>query len=166
MTDAETKQAVGRKAGIMEKSGGWVEVHVELPGKQYPLKLSTKLEPLIEKVRGLGDEIATFTYKEVDSGNPNPHKPGTNYINRYLDSVEAGATAPPPSAMTKAEWAQKDKAIHKDSIIKAAMGALQHTVPSDPSDADLSKFIQRVLYIAGPLHANVVSEREGDEPPF
>jgi len=89
--------ATGTLEGIMEKAGGWHEIHVAMPGKQYPLKLSTKNQKLVELARISVGGVFTWRYSEQDSGNPNPHKPGTNYINRYLEGVEPAGSVPESS---------------------------------------------------------------------
>lgn len=91
---SDTLQIVGTCSGITEKPSGWTEFAVMVPGKQYPVKLSTKLPALIEAGRAVGDAVATWSYKEQE-GNENPNRPGTNYVNRYFEGVELGATAQP-----------------------------------------------------------------------
>lgn len=95
-------EAIGTKQGITEKSGDWFEVSIGLPGKQYPLKLSTKKQELVELARAAGDNVMVWEYNEVDSGTPNPHRPGSNYINRYLEGVRPsngpGSVATPGAA--------------------------------------------------------------------
>lgn len=185
MSDAATKTAVGTLAGIMEKTGGWHEIHVSLPGKEYPLKVSTKKQELVELARAAGEEVMEWTYTERDSGNPNPHRPGENYINRYFEGVapisgdaqeqaQVQQTRTTPAAasqdgMTKEEWARKDSAIHKMACFKAAAEALKHTIPSDPSYEDLNKFLERTVHVGTAWHRSVLAERDdptGQDVPF
>lgn len=182
---SETKVVVGTLAGIMEKTGDWRELHIAVPGKQYPVKVSTKIPELVELARAAGENIMEWTYSEQDSGNPNPHKPGTNYVNRYFEGVAPIGTSPeaarsvatPESApkagaaesMTKEDWARKDSAIHKMACIKTAAAALTHTMPSDPSTEDLNVFMSRVAHLALAWHRSVLAERDdptGEAVPF
>lgn len=183
---SETKTVVGTLAGIMEKTGDWRELHISVPGKQYPVKVSTKREELVLLARAAGENVMEWTYSEQDSGNPNPHKPGQNYVNRYFEGVAPvgsggaetpqdapQASAPPPAQvggqMSKEEWARKDSAIHKMACIKTAADALKHTVPSDPSTDDLNTYMARVAHLTLAWHRSVLAERDdpsGESVPF
>lgn len=190
MSDAESKTAIGKCAEISER-GEWTTFHVDV-GTQYPVKLSTKLEPLVELGRAASKSGGVFqwTYSE-SQGKENPHKPGTFYVNRYLSGVEPAAdgaqaapaaprdsgigTGHPPStipaggAMSKEEWARKDSAIHKMACIKTAADALKHTVPADPTPEDLGTFLTRVSTLSLAWHRSVIAERDdptGESVPF
>jgi hypothetical protein len=191
---SETKTVTGTLAGIMEKTGDWRQIHVAVHGKQYPVKMDTKKQELIELARAAGDNVMEWTYTEQDSGNPNPHKPGTNYVNRYFEGVApvgsggaetaspatgAPAAAPAPSGqMSKEEWARKDSAIHKMACIKTAADALKHTIPTAPfqstaasqerTDA-LNRYSADVIHLALGWHRSVLAERDdpaGEDIPF
>ena len=185
---SETKTVTGTLAGIMEKTGDWRELHVAVPGKQYPVKMSTKKEELVQLARAAGENVMEWTYTEQDSGTPNPHQPGKNYINRYFEGVTwptdslgpsnpapvgtagpesapaaARAAAPTPQPeekMSKEEWKRKDSAIHKMACIKTAAAALTHTLPPEPSTDDLNAFNARVLHLALAWHRTVIAERD------
>jgi hypothetical protein len=124
---SDTQQTVGTVGGIVEKPSGWYEVQVEMPGKQYPLKLSTKKSEIIDAVRGVGADIATFTYNEVESDRINEHT-GKPYVNRYLEGVTAGgsvAVGGRPIDLTQTTHApvlggDKDRAITRMAVLKAA----------------------------------------------
>lgn len=184
MSDAESKTAIGKCAEISER-GEWTTFHVDV-GTQYPVKLSTKLEPLVELGRAASKSGGVFqwTYSE-SQGKENPHKPGTFYVNRYLSGVEPaaeGAQAAPAATgggggtseqagaqMTKEEWARKDSAIHKMACIKTAADALKHTVPADPTPEDLGTFLTRVSTLSLAWHRSVIAERDdptGESVPF
>ena len=203
MSEAVTKTITGRCEEVSEKNG-WTAFAIDV-GTQYPVRLSTKLDPLIELGRAASKDGGTFdwTYKESQGGE-NPHKPGTFYTNRYLEAVAAAgegqesservatpaaapqghseraaaafthaaksAVDPPRSdAMTKEEWARKDSAIHKMACIKTAADALKHTVPSDPTPDDLTKFLDRTYTLALAWHRSVIAERDdptGESVPF
>lgn len=171
---------VGKVNALIEKKGGWHTIEIAVPGKQYPVKADTKLEPLLKQVREIrdGDLIATFTISETESENINPN---TNrpYIERRLEKIELGAQSAPDasgsptieaqSGMSKEEWARKDSAIHKMACIKAAADALKHTVPADPDVDDLSHFNSRVMQLALGWHRSVIAERDdptGEDVPF
>jgi hypothetical protein len=71
--------------------------------------------------------------------------------------------------MSKEEWARKDSAIHKMACIKTAADALKHTIPSDPSQEDLAKFITRCVTLSQAWHRSVLAERDdptGEAVPF
>ena len=182
---SERLTIVGVKSGITEKSNGWFEIAVSVPGSDYPKKMSTKKQELVEMARAAGMAEMAWTYSESDSGTPNPHRPGTNYVNRYFEGVapvEEGEEMPvsgaqTPSAatkasdggMSKAEWAQKDSAIHHMAAIKAAADALKHTIPSEPDRDALNNFISNTLHVARAWHRIVLATRDDpmdEEVPF
>jgi hypothetical protein len=187
MSEAVTKTITGTCAEITER-GDWTQFAIDV-GTQYPVKLSTKLAPLVELGRAASKDGGAFdwTFKESQGGE-NPHKPGTYYTNRYLEAVESAGTRPTPDTaapaaasqapalvktsndvMTKDEWARKDSAIHKMACIKTAADALKHTIPSDPSTEDIQLFADRVFVLTYRWHKNVIAERDdptGEDVPF
>ena len=171
---------VGTVHTLIEKKGGWHTIEIAIPGKQYPVKADTKLEPLLKQVREIrdGDLIATFTVSETESENINPNS-GKPYIERRLEKVELGAqnapdasaspTTAPQDGMSKEEWARKDSAIHKMACIKTAADALKHTIPAEPSTEDLNYFSANVIHLARGWHRSVIAERDdptGEDVPF
>lgn len=177
---SETQTAVGVLAGITEKPTGWSTISVSRIGSDYPLKLDTKIPELIELARAAGQETMEWRYTEEDSGTPNPHRPGSNYVNRRFvgvspvgstpesatDSVATPAAAAKGSggeSLSKDEWAAKDRAADLRACIAIAGGALQHTIPSSPTDEDLNEYVRRVLLVARQYHRIVQFERTGDE---
>ena len=90
MSEPDTKTATGTCAEISER-GEWTTFHVDV-GTQYPVKLSTKLAPLVELGRAASKSGGVFdwTYTEKQ-GKENPHRPGTYYMDRYLSGVEPAA---------------------------------------------------------------------------
>lgn len=168
---SDTKTAVGTLDGIMEKGADWHEIHVSIPGKQYPLKISTKKAELIDAARAAGSNVMEWTYSEHDSGNPNPHRPGENFINRYFEGVApvgttpgaASAAAAPESGMSKEEWRAKDRAADKRACIAIAAGALTHTIPGQPDDEALKSFAARTLRVAQ-VFADAVERERGGNP--
>ena len=187
MSEAIIKTAVGQCVEIDQKPGSeWVTFNVDV-GTQYPVRLQTKLQPLIELARAAGAEERAWTYKESESQNLNPNS-GKPYMNRYLERVDLPGDAPdsepdasvtqsaakapqtPGSSsegMTKEEWGRKDAAIHKMACIKTAAAVLTHTLPSDPTPEDMGKFLQRSSTLVASWYASVIAVRDGsDEIPF
>lgn len=87
--EAVKKQIEGVCSEISEKNG-WTSFAIDV-GTQYPVRLQTKLPALIDQARSVGQQRAVWTYKE-SQGNENPNKPGTYYMNRYLEGAEVGGT--------------------------------------------------------------------------
>jgi len=115
---------VGTCAGITEKPTGWTEFEITVPGKQYPVKLATKEQPLVELARATHGSVATWTYNEVESEKINEHT-GKPYLNRYLEGVEPGAApaasaGSPESHHEPIHFADKDRAITRMACLKAA----------------------------------------------
>ena len=181
MTDAVKETITGVLDGITEKPSGWSEISVKVEGWQYPVKMSTKLQPLIELARAAGTEEMVWTFKKQESDQINPNS-GKPYINRYFEGVEPAGSVPasavaagmPPvpssdGGMSKAEWAAKDSAIHKMACIKTAADALKHTLPSDPTPQDLNAFLERCAHLYTAWHRSVIAERDnpdGSDIPF
>ena len=129
---------VGTNGGITEKANGWFEVAVAIPGKQYPVKLSTKKSEIVDAVRELGaGEVGTFSYKETESDRINPHteKP---YINRYLEGVEKGGTVSTASGSSggggqsgDVDWDSKERRDFRSRAWAHTLGAFGHTIKVD-----------------------------------
>lgn len=127
----ETLTIVGTCGEISERNG-WTAFAINVEGKQYPIKLSTKLPALIEKGRAMGTQVATWSYKESQGGE-NPNKPGTFYTNRYFEGVEPGGEAAPAGGSSPAPvahhdpiaQADRDRAISRMSCLSSAATLLQ-----------------------------------------
>lgn len=173
---------VGTVSALVEKKSGWHTIEIAVPGKQYPVKADTKLEHLIKQAREIRDQdaVATFTVSETESENINPNN-GRPYIERRLQKMELGAggasapvangspTSASNSGMSKEDWAAKDSAIHRMACIKAAVEALKHTIPADPSTDDLNTFMDRVGHLSRSWHTTVIAVRDhpdDDDIPF
>lgn len=87
-----TMYVSGILTAVSHRQGGWIRAEIEEPGKQYPRKLDTKKPELVQAAQSMVGQPVTAMYNEVDSGNPNPNRPGTNYINRYLEQISLGFT--------------------------------------------------------------------------
>ena len=132
---SEQKQVSGVCSEVSER-GEWTTFHVDI-GTQYPVKLATKKAEIVELGRAAsksGDEFV-WTYTE-SQGNENPHKPGTYYMNRYLEAVAPrdGSEAPqnatpaaqPPSRDERAQSeAVRQRLIIRQTCIKAAAEMLR-----------------------------------------
>jgi hypothetical protein len=137
---SEVLTVVGEYDKIEEKKSGWFDVHIKVPGKKYPVRLSTKSSNLLDEVRATQGALSTFTYKESESSsiNERTQKP---YTNRYLESVTAGATAEAQAAaagnserMTKEEWNAKDRRDFRSRAWAQTISAFVHTIKSPTGD--------------------------------
>lgn len=84
---------VGTLSGIEPKTSGWMRFSISVPGDQYPLKVDTKKPEIIEAAKALLGQDVTVQVNVQDSGNPNENKPGTNYMNRYLNEIAPAGEA-------------------------------------------------------------------------
>jgi hypothetical protein len=100
VSDEVIKQVMGACEAIEQKPGSeWTRFLVNV-GRQYPVKLDTKLPDVMEAAHAAGAQQAVWTWKEIQGG-PNPHKPGEFFTNRWLTSVEVGGTLDPSLATTQ-----------------------------------------------------------------
>jgi len=83
------QQIVGTVSGLEQRNGGWVAVAILAPGKEYPVKLSTKKVELIQQAQQMMGQVVTAGYNEAEGNSINPHT-GTPYINRYLEAIAFG----------------------------------------------------------------------------
>jgi hypothetical protein len=83
------QQIVGTVQGLEQRNGGWVAVAILAPGKEYPVKLSTKKQELIGQAQQMMGQVVTAGYNEAEGNSINPHT-GTPYINRYLEAIAYG----------------------------------------------------------------------------
>ena len=84
------QQIIGTVSGLEQRSGGWVAVAILAPGKEYPVKLSTKKQELIGQAQQMMGQVVTAGFNEQESTNINPHN-GQPYTNRYLEALAFGA---------------------------------------------------------------------------
>lgn len=151
MSDLITCVLHGTCSEISEKNG-WTAFSIDI-GRQYPVKLQTKKDDVIAMARAIGIGQATWTYL-FGLGGENPHRPGTHYKNRYLESalpglvraqvaepdleegstpstVPVGGTPGGGSEMTNADWEQKERRRIMSFAWAHTMTANQHTFRSD-----------------------------------
>jgi len=83
------QQIIGTVSGLEQRNGGWVAVAILAPGKEYPVKLSTKKTDLIQQAQQMMGQVVTAGYNEAEGNSINPHT-GTPYINRYLEAIAFG----------------------------------------------------------------------------
>jgi len=138
MSEAETKQIVGQCVEITEKNG-WTSFSVDV-GTQYPVRLSTKVAAIIEQGRAIGADVGVWTFKE-SQGNENPNKPGTYYMNRYLDKAE------PATGTTFAESPGPGTA----GTASGTPVPTPHHEPIAPADKERTILRQTCLKVAGTL---------------
>ena len=133
MSDATEKQVVG--VGKATINGDWTIFEVLEEGRQYPIKLATKREDVtaVGMKAAKAAVPAVWTYTESE-GNPNPRRPGTNYINRYLTEVrratdeDASTPAETKQAETGASGGGVADAKRQDLIVRqsALRWAVEH----------------------------------------
>lgn len=150
---SESVQIVGTLNGIMEKPSGWFQVEIEVPGKQYPVKADTKKSEIIEAVRAVGTEMATWTITESESENVNPNS-GKPYINRYLEGVEVGGSpteadtaggSPERGRYSEEEVARfeaKERRDYRSRAWAQTLGAFTHTIKVDEPAEDVFARLQ------------------------
>ena len=86
-------------------------MHIQVPGKQYPAKLSTKREepPRCGTVRWPG-RWSTLCSTIEESTNINPHN-GQPYVNRYLERWLGRSIPAPPQPMMQPQQQQQPMAV-------------------------------------------------------
>jgi hypothetical protein len=83
------QQVIGNVVGMEQRNGGWVAVAILVPGKEHPVKLSTKKQELISQAQQMMGQLVTAGYNEQESTNINPHN-NQPYTNRYLEAIAFG----------------------------------------------------------------------------
>jgi hypothetical protein len=141
----ETLTITGSCTEISEKNG-WTAFAIDAGG-QWPVKLSTKKEEVIATARGVGGEIAVWTYNEVESDKINEHT-GKPFLNRYLYDVEVGG----PTHVPPQGWEQAEKDAAPRPTAQAAVTATHSPLP--PGDKDRAITRMAVLKAAAEVCAN------------
>ena len=171
----DTLTIVGEYEKIEEKNSGWYDVHVKVPGKNYPVRLSTKSSTMLDGVRATQGKTATWTYVEREAQKINPNT-GNPYINRFLEGVEPGAAAGAAATaggsgggvdserMTKAEWDAKDMRDFRSRAWAQTISAFAHTVTREDEVLEVFK---RLKPFQRKIYEDIVQElaqREREQP--
>jgi hypothetical protein len=143
-------QKQGEIVAVQPTKTGWTEIHLQETGKQYPYKASTKIEAIIEQAQAGLFKDAVLTAKEVDSGNPNPNRPGFNFINRMAMKVEVGGVLDVAAASAKSPAGGRTDvergSIERQTIVKAAVPVYKEFADDDLFFAFLDRLS---LFVAG-----------------
>ena len=89
------KVVQGQVTAIEPRANDWAAVHILVPGKQFPIKLSTKRQDLIGAAQQMAWQVVDALYNEEESTNINPHN-GQPYVNRYLEQLAPAGQMPQP----------------------------------------------------------------------
>jgi hypothetical protein len=132
MSNEVTQHQVQGTCEVVQMRGDWMEFHVDI-GKQYPVKLASKQPAVKDAAQAAvaAKAVAVWSYSERD-GNPNPHRPGEFFKNRYLESVVIGGELDPalanqpqthqqeqPGAQQLPSSAGREISIERQTIVKA-----------------------------------------------
>jgi hypothetical protein len=108
VTTLGPRTVVGKLSGMEARNGGWIRYRISEEGKQYPASADTKKPEIQAQCTALMGQIVKVNINSQDSGNPNPNRPGENFVNHYLEAIalaQAGdvSTAAPQTAPTQTE---------------------------------------------------------------
>ena len=181
MSETETPQreievVSGVIEGVTQKKPDTWQVVVRPDGSQYTKNLWTKdaelVTSLTAKLGQHGGFVCSASYWNRQDGQQVRslwiNAEGEAAASSAVETVQTRSTpAAAPKAqgdgLSKEEWARKDRAADLRACIAIASSALQHTVKSEPSDADLNEFARRTLFVARQFHGVVSGERAGGE---
>lgn len=184
MSGAETEEreievVQGTIKGVIVKGVDKWQVEVQPPGSDYTKKLWTKDASLVEAMPAKIGQYGAFVCGASHWTNEGKQvrslwiqQEGTEGVPiEAAESPSRVATpAPAPQAatpsgdgMSKAEWARKDSAIHMMAAIKAAAAALTHTIPSDPTPEELTKYLERCKRLSWDWWKRAEAVRTGDD---
>ena len=171
---SEKETITGVLDGITEKPSGWTEIQVKVDGWQYPVKMATKLEPLIELARAAGTETMEWTFKKQVSEQINPNS-GKPFVNRYFEGVSpVGTTQVPqnangsPTSAPTVDWDAKELRDYRSRAWAQTISAMTHTIKVDESAADI--FV-RLYALQRKIYRDIVRDLdpkafEDDDLPF
>jgi hypothetical protein len=176
MSDGEVIQKQGKIIAVLPQESGFTQIQIQEEGRQYPYKASTKIPEIIEAATAALFKEAVLTAKEVDSGTPNPHQPGKNYINRTAMKVDVGGTVSAPASSSSAPASRNGGgtstndetrgSIERQTIVKAAI----HLYPDGivKSDAEFFGLLKRLeAFCAGAMTAaEATGPNQYDDIPF
>jgi hypothetical protein len=138
-TEATFHEIVGVCTGV-EINGDWTKFAIDI-GRQYPVKLATKKQDIIDTamVAHRLKETRLWKYGEMEGG-PNPHRPGENYKNRYLNEVadpsQASPAAAAPAASGRASDVDKDDLIVRQFALREARERARDLMPIVGKDGE------------------------------
>jgi len=159
----EQKSVVGTVQAIEQKPGSeWIRFLIEMQGKQYPLRLDTRDEDVIAKAKGIGSQVATWTFNEVESDKIN-QRSGKPYINRYLEEVELGGNPADTSGSSSSQasgsgqytqadierFDEKDRRDFRSRAWGQTTATFAHTIKEDEDPVlvfNRLKPFQRLIY--------------------
>ena len=93
-TEPVDRQIVGQLTAYENRSNGWVRFSIQEQGRQYPVKVDTKKQEIIQIAMALGGQIVVAAVREQQSEAINPHN-GQPYTNRYLNEIALAGTQQP-----------------------------------------------------------------------
>ena len=164
--------------GVLESqtppnANGFVTFNITVDGKQYPVRVATKLPAVLEQARTVGIDAARWHYTP-SQGKENPNKPGTHYVNRALAKVELLSAAETPQNGTTAPAAtggSKDSLIVRQTVVKALSPAFSGLLAHAPADRVVAE--SYLLGLAGRLERavldgffNPAAPQDSDDIPF
>lgn len=180
--EREIELVAGTIGGITQKKADTWTVAVTPEGSQYAKNLWTKSTSLVEALQGkLGQHgafVCNASYWTMNDGKQvrslwiESEADGTENVPERVATPAAAPQAAASQArhvtvgsdgMSKDEWARKDSAIHMMAAIKTAADALKHTIPSDPTPEDLTRFLERCKTLSYNWWQRADAVRKGDD---
>jgi hypothetical protein len=171
----EMKAIVGTCSAVEQKPDSeWMRFMVDVEGDKYPHRLDTRDQDVITAAKGVGAQVATWTFNEVESDKINPRS-GKLYINRYLEGVELGGAPGSGAAssssgggtsgtMTNADWDAKERRDFRSRAWAQTLATFDHTIK--PEDDPILVF-EKLKPFQRKLYEDVtreLSEGESDTP--
>lgn len=181
MSDEGVTRQVQGVCEAITMRGDWLEFQINI-GKNYPVKLSTKKDEIKTMGQLAAQQMAVWTFTE-HQGNPNPHKPGEFFKNRYLSNVVVGGQLDPALASQTGSGQTsmmnaptglsggiggggmpegREASIERQTIVKAVLGSTWAFADED----HLLRFLDRLdAWIAKPRVAAVAPQPSSQPPP-
>jgi hypothetical protein len=180
--ERETEVVQGVIGGITQKKADTWTVAVRPDGSQYDKALWTKSTTLVEalsaKLGQHGAFVCNASYwtmndgkqvrslwieSEADGTENVPERVATPAAAPKAGNYATGGNPASGDGMSKDDWGRKDSAIHMMAAIKAAADALKHTIPSDPTPEDLTRFLERCKTLSYNWWQRADAVRKGDD---
>ena len=115
----------GQVTAIEPRANGWAAVSILAPGKQHPVKLSTKRQDLLGEAQQLAWQMVDALYNEEESTNINPHN-GQPYVNRYLEQLAPAGQMPQPQPAMQQPVMQQPMAVPSTGLAPQQPNAGQY----------------------------------------